>query len=146
VMNYFGSIENVKLVVLPRNHKQELEINRKWAPLIERGVVVIPNHAVDGLNLIWHSDFVVSGGGTMNREAAALNVPVYSIFRGEIGAVDRYLAENGRLILIRTIEEFRARMSPVKRPIPQKANFAGRPALKQIVSAIKEIVERSSNH
>ena len=48
-----------------------------------------PNRAFDGLNLIWFSDLVISGGGTMNREAAALGVPVYSIFRGKIGGVDR---------------------------------------------------------
>jgi predicted glycosyltransferase len=44
------------------------------------------------LNLIWYSDLVISGGGTMNREAAALGVPVYSIFLGKSGAVDRYLS------------------------------------------------------
>ena len=38
----------------------------------------------------------------MNREAAALGVPVYSIFRGKIGAVDRYLANDGRLVLLET--------------------------------------------
>ena len=31
----------------------------------------------------------MSGGGTMNREAAALGVPVYSVFRGKLGAVDQ---------------------------------------------------------
>ena len=65
---------------------------------------------MDGLNLIWFSDLVVSGGGTMNREAAALNVPVYSIFRGKIGAVDRYLAESGRLILLESVHDVRTRL------------------------------------
>lgn len=36
----------------------------------------------------------------MNREAAAMGVPVYSIFRGRLGAVDRHLRETGRLVLI----------------------------------------------
>ncbi|HEX3033504.1 MAG TPA: DUF354 domain-containing protein, partial [Thermodesulfobacteriota bacterium] len=40
-----------------------------------------PPSVVEGVNLIWQSDLVISGGGTMNREAAALGVPVYSIFR-----------------------------------------------------------------
>jgi len=63
------------------------------------------NEAVDGLNLLWHSDLVVSGGGTMNREAAALGVPVYSIFRGKIGAVDRHLQSQGKMTLIESIED-----------------------------------------
>ena len=56
---------------------------------------MVPEHVVDGLDMIWASDLVISGGGTMNREAAALGVPVYSIFRGKIGAVDQYLSEAG---------------------------------------------------
>ena len=59
---------------------------------MKAGKLIIPDHVVGGLNLIWFSDLVISGGGTMNREAAALGVPVYSIFRGKIGAVDRYLS------------------------------------------------------
>ena len=58
------------------------------------GKIVIPDQVLDGLNLMWYSDLVISGGGTMNREAAALRVPVYSIFRGRMGAVDKYLAQD----------------------------------------------------
>ena len=36
----------------------------------------------------------------MNREAAALGVPVYSLFRGALGAVDKHLAETGKLVLL----------------------------------------------
>ena len=36
----------------------------------------------------------------MNREAAAMGVPVYSIFRGRTGAVDQSLADQGRLVFI----------------------------------------------
>lgn len=46
----------------------------------------------------------------MNREAAAMGVPVYSIFRGTIGAVDRYLVERGRLVLIQTIKDVRTKI------------------------------------
>jgi hypothetical protein len=38
-------------------------------------------------------------GGAMNREAAALGVPVFSIFRGEIGLLDRELQKEGKLVL-----------------------------------------------
>jgi uncharacterized protein len=62
--------------------------------------LLIPKQVLDGLNLIWHSDLVISGGGTMNREAAALGVPVYSIFRGTIGAVDHFLSGEHRLVLL----------------------------------------------
>ena len=38
----------------------------------------------------------------MNREAAALGVPVYSIFRGKLGAVDKYL-EHGFVDIYRKL-------------------------------------------
>ena len=75
----------------------------------------VPERVVDGLNLIWHSDLVISGGGTMNREAAALGVPVYSVFRGKIGAVDQYLSRHGRLVLLERAEDVRTRIALVRR-------------------------------
>jgi predicted glycosyltransferase len=96
---------NIKMVLLPRNHKQADSERKTWPQLFGSKTMVIPDQIVDGLNLIWNSDLVVSGGGTMNREAAALGVPVYSVFRGKIGAVDRYLAQNGRLVLLETVED-----------------------------------------
>ena len=94
---------------------------------------------VDGLNLVWHSDFVISGGGTMNREAAALGVPVYSIFRGKLGAVDRYLAQHHRLILIESVEDVRAKISPVRRP-KKGLLMEDRLALKQILAVADELI------
>jgi predicted glycosyltransferase len=41
---------------------------------------------------------VVSAGGTMNREAAALGVPVYTTFGGRLGGVDEALMRDGKLI------------------------------------------------
>ncbi len=75
---------------------------------IASGKIVIPARVEDGMNIIWNLDLVVSGGGTMNREAAAMGVPVYSIFRGPIGAVDRFLSEQGRLVLLESAEQVRA--------------------------------------
>jgi hypothetical protein len=89
-----------KAILLPRNKRQESGFRTLHPQWFAGSKVVIPKQIVNGLNLIWHSDLVVSGGGTMNREAAALGVPVYSIFRGRIGAVDRHLSDGKRLVLI----------------------------------------------
>ncbi|MDM8545764.1 DUF354 domain-containing protein [Candidatus Venteria ishoeyi] len=56
---------------------------------------------VKGLDLIAISDAMISGGGTMVREAAALGVPAFSTFTGEQGAVDEELDRLGRLMLVR---------------------------------------------
>ena len=110
VIDFLGKQPKTKMVLLPRNHKQETAIRRSWPHLFSSGVMRVPSNAVDGLNLIWHSDLVISGGGTMNREAAALGVPVYSIFRGKIGAVDRSLSNAGRLVLLETVDDVRTKI------------------------------------
>jgi uncharacterized protein len=90
--------------------------------------------------LIWHCDLVISGGGTMNREAAALGVPVYSIFRGRIGAVDRYLAATGRLTLLESASDVRSRIQLVGRPRTDRPHFESR-ALDEIVGHLVSLVE-----
>ena len=42
-------------------------------------------------------DLVVSAGRTMNREAVALGVPVFTTFGGRLGGVDEWLIREGRL-------------------------------------------------
>ena len=59
--------------------------------------VIVPERAVDAQSLIAQSDLVVSAGGTMNREAAALGVPVYTTYGGRLGGVDEELIREGRL-------------------------------------------------
>ena len=59
--------------------------------------VIVPERAVDAQSLIALADLVVSAGGTMNREAAALNVPVYTTYGGRLGGVDEELIRQGRL-------------------------------------------------
>ena len=105
VFELLTAIPGVKIICLPRNQRQEGVLRRAWPDLFASGKMMVPGDVVHGLNLIWHSDLVVSGGGTMNREAAALGVPVYSIFRGPIGAVDHYLASVGRLVLLESVDD-----------------------------------------
>jgi uncharacterized protein len=61
---------------------------------------VVLDRAVPFLELLKAVDAVISGGGTMLREAAYLGVPAYTIFRGRPGAVDRHLESLGRLHVI----------------------------------------------
>jgi len=98
----------------------------------------MPDKVLNGLDLIWHSDLVISGGGTMNREAAAMGVPVYSIFRGKLGAVDRYLSETGRLSLIQSRADVSAKIKVAKRQ--QRASSEPSPALSEIVATIEHLL------
>lgn len=132
----FSAHPNVRAVTLPRSTKQGAELKQSWASLIASGQMIIPSSPVDGLNLIWFSDLVISGGGTMNREAAALEVPVYSIFRGKIGAVDRYLASSGRLILLESVEDVRTKIRLKRREKPSEMRIDRPEAMERIIDAI----------
>jgi len=112
-------------------------MRESWPGLFANGILRIPPSVVDGLNLIWYSDLVVSGGGTMNREAAALDVPVYSTFRGKIGAVDQYLSQAGRLVLLESAEDLPAKLRLIRR---QRTAQPGRRDGGTLHSIVKQIV------
>lgn len=90
----------VRAVVLPRTAEQRAEIVGRELPSI-----VVPEHAVDAQSLVALSDLVVSAGGTMNREAVALGIPVYTTFAGRLGAVDTALVKEGRLRMLASAAE-----------------------------------------
>jgi predicted glycosyltransferase len=139
-LRYFADKPQVKGIVLPRNARQGQQLRQQWADLVASGRIVIPDYPVDGLNLIWFSDLVVSGGGTMNREAAALGVPVYSVFRGKIGAVDQYLVRDSRLTLIEKLADIPSKIKLVHWGRPEKPNSRGRKALPTIIRNITAIL------
>lgn len=66
--------------------------------------ILVPEAPLDGLSLLAAADLAISGGGTMNREAALLGTPAYSIFTGPAGALDEELIRAGRLTAIRDAE------------------------------------------
>jgi predicted glycosyltransferase len=92
LLERLGRSDDALTVVLARTAEQRAEIAARRLPSL-----VVPEHAVDAQSLIACSDLVVSAGGTMNREAVALGVPVYTTFGGKIGAVDEALLREGRL-------------------------------------------------
>jgi predicted glycosyltransferase len=88
----------VQPVVLPRVDSQRAE-------LVGVPGFVVPERAIDAQSLIACCDLVISAGGTMNREAVALGVPVYTTFEGRPGAVDERLIAEGRMRRLAAPEE-----------------------------------------
>jgi predicted glycosyltransferase len=92
-LEHLGRNEDVHAVVLPRTDEQRAYVKSLALPS-----VIVPERAVDAQSLIALSDLVVSAGGTMNREAVALGVPVYTTYGGRLGGVDEWLIREGRLV------------------------------------------------
>lgn len=105
--------ENVQVILLPRNEAQRAMYSGK-----ARDRLIIPEAPLDGANLIALSDLIISAGGTINREAAALGVPAASIYAGKWAAVDEELVREGRLQRITSVNDLRS--LPIKKK--QSAN------------------------
>jgi predicted glycosyltransferase len=119
---FFGVLDALRrradcqIVVAARDSAQRAQIERACGGDPR---VIVPLRPVDGLNLIWHSDLVISGGGTMAREAALLGVPAISIFRGTPGIVDAHLVETGRLRRVVRAEDLEGLALPSRRERPK---------------------------
>jgi predicted glycosyltransferase len=92
VLAYIGECTDAVCVVLPRTPEQAAEIVPKLPANAK-----IPERILETVSLIKSADLIVSAGGTMNREAAVLGTPAYTIFAGEPGAVDEDLISRGLL-------------------------------------------------
>src|SRR5918999_4639924 len=92
LLAHLGSHDRVHAVVVPRSPGQ-----RDYVVGLGLPSLIVPERAVDAQSLIAFADLVVSAGGTMNREAAALGVPVYTTYGGRLGGVDEALMRDGRL-------------------------------------------------
>jgi predicted glycosyltransferase len=95
-----GNNDQVAVIALPRTDEQRRHLETLGLPSVH-----FCDHPVAGADLVYAADLVVSAGGTMNREAAVLGVPAYSVFAGVIGAVDEELERLGRLTFIRESED-----------------------------------------
>jgi predicted glycosyltransferase len=91
-LRHLGTLDSVHAIVLPRTDEQRDYVRSLGLPS-----VIVPERAVDAQSLIALADLVVSAGGTMNREAAALGVPVHTTYGGRLGGVDEELIRQGRL-------------------------------------------------
>jgi predicted glycosyltransferase len=107
--------EDAATVVMTRNAEQADAV----AAVSDR--LIVPRRAIDGRSLVAFADALVSAGGSMNREAAALGTPVWTMFEGRMGAVDERLVAEGRLRVLRDVDDVE-----VVRKAPFAAPFTGR--------------------
>ncbi len=134
ILNLLSERDDVDVLLSARTREQRARLKEAYS----KQNVHVAEQAFDGMNLLYHSDLVVGGGGTMNREATALGVPVANIFKGPQGAVDAELVRSGKMIDITSGDQ----MLPLLRkrsPIPVAANPA---ALEAICAAIEALARR----
>jgi len=117
VMRRIAARDDVQAVVLLRTPDQRAGVEEIGADNL-----IIPDKVVDAQSLVHYADLVISGGGTLNREAVALGTPAYTVFHGIMGAVDLDLIAQGRLHRLESADALRfvkkpAAASRVKRDV-----------------------------
>jgi predicted glycosyltransferase len=92
----------VNIVYVPRN-KRELMYAEKY---LKEEKIFIPQKGLNGLDLCWYANAVLSGSGTMAREAACMGTTSVSFFPGErLLAVDQQLCNEGKMLHSRNVKE-----------------------------------------
>jgi predicted glycosyltransferase len=91
------------LIVLPRHQEQKYYLSKYFDR--QKIEYFFPEVNYFGPDLIWQSDIVIGGGGTMLREACILNIPSYSFFSGRIGHVDSYYVNTKKMSFIRNYND-----------------------------------------
>ncbi len=109
LMERLARSPGVQVVVIPRTARQAQVVRERRSRDVDRSNLILPERAIDAQSLIAFADLVVSAGGTMNREAVALGTPAYTIFSGRMGAVDRSLIADGRLVPLDDPEQLELR-------------------------------------
>lgn len=95
---------NVTVVLLARDEAQRARFGALRLP-----AVVTPAGAVDTVSLLAAADFVLGGGGVIEREAAALGTPAYTLRALPASAVDAALRAEGRVRRARSADDIELR-------------------------------------
>jgi predicted glycosyltransferase len=128
--------DDLQVVLLPRTRDQA----ERYAG---RAGVIVPREPIDGRSLLAHADAMIGAGGTMNREAALLGTPTYTMFAGHLAAVDAELMRRG---LLHDLREATVELPREKKPA-RDVVAAGERAdhiLERVLQALDEAISGRS--
>lgn len=91
--------KGMNILYLPR-----YDFDKEYAPQNDK--IFIPEKPLNGLDVCYYSDAVLTGAGTFAREAACLGVPSVSFFAGDqLLTVDQKMIENKKMFFTRSADE-----------------------------------------
>jgi len=90
----YREFPNHKYFVVSRMESQHRYLEKRFE-LIDTRNIVVTRYIPRMQDCMFFSAIVMSGGGTIVRESALMNVPSIQFFPGETAPQDKFLMENG---------------------------------------------------
>jgi len=92
--------ENINIIFIPRENKAD------YAKKYSDSNVFVPCQGLNGLDLGYYADAILTGSGTLAREAACMGKTAISFFPGAtLLSVDQKMVDEGKMIHSRDVEE-----------------------------------------
>lgn len=126
------------ILFLPR-----YESDRDYAQGIQN--IFIPKEAVNGLDACYYADAILTGAGTMAREAACLGVPSVSFFAGaHLLSVDQSLVDAGKMFFSRDVAQIMQYLEHTKDSFFEyrAGGIAGLERCKQVQQEILDVLDQ----
>lgn len=126
------------ILFLPR-----YESDRDYAQGIKN--IYMPKEAVNGLDACYYADAILTGAGTMAREAACLGVPSVSFFAGaHLLSVDQSLVDAGKMFFSRDVAQIMQYLEHAKDSFFEyrAGGVAGLERCKQVQQEILDILDQ----
>lgn len=104
--------------------------------------IYIPDKAVNGLDACYYADAVLTGAGTMAREAACLGVPAVSFYAGtELLTVDKSLIDVRKLFFSRDVDAIMSHLDSAERTAADLGRC--RDVQREVLDRMDEFIEQS---
>ena len=126
------------ILFLPR-----YESDRDYAQGIKN--IYMPQEAVNGLDACYYADAILTGAGTMAREAACLGVPSVSFFAGaHLLSVDQSLVDAGKMFFSRDVAQIMQYLEHAKDSFFEyrAGGIAGLERCKQVQQEILDVLDQ----
>ena len=129
--------ENINVIYLPRE-KEDFDYSKEFD-------VYIPKKPLNGLDLCYYADAVLTGSGTMAREAACLGKPSISFFPGKnLLSVDKKLVEEKKMFHSRDAQKIVDFVLSRKGNIESTLDFSrSKNVKKEVVKIINYIIHEN---
>lgn len=126
---------DIPVVYLPRGRGDET-----YAEEYFTDAVYVPDGAINGLQLAWHARCVLTGSGTMSREAACMEKPAVSFFPNTLLSVDQELVADGRIYHSRNPDEIVAYIESLDESTISPNRERARAVRKEVIDLTESLI------